>query len=43
RYTAEEKVQQPKQTMQPSMTVLAVARLYGIAPSLLFQWGRGTT
>jgi transposase len=25
--------------MQPGMTVSAVARLYGVAPSLLFQWG----
>jgi transposase len=26
--------------MQPGMTVSAVARLYGVAPSLLFQWRR---
>jgi transposase len=40
RYTAEEKVRLVEQTMQPSMTVSAVARLYGVAPSLLFQWRR---
>jgi transposase len=37
RYTAEEKVRLVEQTMQPGMTVSAVARLYGVAPSLLFQ------
>ncbi len=40
RYTAEEKVRLVEQTMQPGMTVSAVARLYGVAPSLLFQWRR---
>jgi transposase len=40
RYTAEEKVRLVEPTMQPGMTVSAVARLYGIAPSLLFQWRR---
>jgi transposase-like protein len=32
RYTAEEKVRLVEQTMQPGMTVSAVARLYGVAP-----------
>ena len=40
RYTAEEKVRLVEQTMQPGMTVSAVARLYGVAPSLLFQGRR---
>ena len=40
RYTAEEKVRLVEQTMQPGVTVSAVARLYGVAPSLLFQWRR---
>ena len=29
-----------EQTMQPGMTVSAVARLHGVSPSLLFQWRR---
>lgn len=40
RYTAEEKARLVEQTMQPGMTVSAVARLHGISPSLLFQWRR---
>ncbi|MCA3357643.1 MAG: IS3 family transposase [Roseomonas sp.] len=40
RYTAEEKVWLVERTMQPGMTVSAVARLYGVAPSLLFQLRR---
>jgi len=40
RHTAEEKVRLVEQTMQPGMKVSAVARLYGVAPSLLFQWRR---
>ena len=40
RYTAEEKVRLVEQTMQPGMTVSAVAQLCGVAPSLLFQWRR---
>ena len=40
RYTAKEKVRLVEQTMQPGMTASAVARLYGVAPSLLFQWRR---
>ena len=40
RHTAEEKVRLVEQTMQPGMTVSAVARLYGVVPSLLFQWRR---
>ena len=43
RYTAEEKVRLVEQAMQPGMTVSAVARLYGVAPSLLFQWRRRMT
>jgi len=40
RYTAEEKVRLVEETMQPGMTVSAVARLRGVSPSLLFGWGR---
>ena len=36
RYTADEKVRLVEQTMQPGMTVSAVARLYGVSPGLLF-------
>ena len=38
RFTAEEKVRLVEQTLQPGMTVSAVARLHGVSPSLLFQW-----
>lgn len=40
RYTSEEKARLVEQTMQPGMSVLAVARLSGIAPSQLFRWKR---
>lgn len=40
RYTAEEKVRLVEQTLQPGMTVSAVARLHGVSPSLLFGWRR---
>jgi transposase-like protein len=40
RYTADEKVRPVEETMQPGMTVSAVARLHGVSPSLLFQWRR---
>lgn len=40
RYTAQEKVRLIEQTMQPGMTVSAVARMHGISPSLLFGWRR---
>jgi transposase len=40
RYAAEEKVRLVEQTMQPGMTVSAVARLHGVSPSRLFQWRR---
>ena len=40
RYTAHEKVRFVEETMQPGMTVSAVARLHGISPSLLFGWRR---
>jgi transposase len=36
RYTAEEKVRLVEQTMQPGITVSAVARLCNVIPSLLF-------
>jgi transposase len=42
-YTAQEKVRLVEQTMQPGMTVSAVARLHGVSPSLLFQWRRRMT
>ena len=38
RYSAEHKLQLVEQTMQPGMTVSAVARLHGVSPSLLFKW-----
>jgi transposase len=40
RYTAQEKVRLVEETLQPGMTVSAVARLHGVSPSLLFQWRR---
>ena len=40
RYTAQEKVRLIEQTMQPGITVSAVARMHGISPSLLFGWRR---
>lgn len=40
RYSAQEKVRLVEQTLQPGMTVSAVARLHGVSPSLLFQWRR---
>ncbi|MDP4026002.1 transposase [Methylobacterium sp. NEAU 140] len=36
RYTAHEKVRFVEQTMQPGMTVSAVAQMHGLSPSLLF-------
>jgi transposase len=38
RYTANEKLALVDATMQPGMTVSAVARQYGVSPSLLFKW-----
>ena len=38
RYTAIEKLALDDATMQPGMTVSAVARLQGVSPSLLFKW-----
>ncbi|GJE42506.1 hypothetical protein AEGHOMDF_1678 [Methylobacterium soli] len=40
RYTGQEKVRFVEETMQPGMTVSAVARMHGISPSLLFGWRR---
>jgi len=40
RYSAQEKVRLVEQSLQPGMTVSAVARLQGVSPSLLFQWRR---
>ena len=40
RYTAEQKLRLVEQTMQPGMTVSAVARLHGVSASLLFNWRR---
>lgn len=40
RYTAQEKVRFVEETMQPGMTVSAVARMHGLSPSLLFGWRR---
>ena len=38
RYSADHKLRLVEETMQPGMTVSAVARLHGISPSLLFGW-----
>jgi transposase len=38
RYTANEKLDLVDATMQPGMTVSAVARLNGVSASLLFKW-----
>lgn len=40
RYSADHKLRLVEETMQPGMTVSAVARLHGVSPSLLFQWRR---
>lgn len=40
RYSAQEKVRLVEQTMEPGMTVSAVARMHGVSPSLLFEWRR---
>ncbi|KAB1072369.1 transposase [Methylobacterium soli] len=40
RYTVHEKVRFVEETMQPGMTVSAVARIHGLSPSLLFGWRR---
>jgi len=40
RYSAEQKLRLVEETMQPGMTVSAVARLHGVSPSLLFGWRR---
>ena len=40
RYTADHKLRLVEETMQPGMTVSAVARLLSKSPSLLFQWRR---
>ncbi len=37
RYTANEKLSLVEATLQPGMTVSAVARLHGVSPSLLFK------
>ena len=38
RYSAEQKLALVEETMQPGMTVSAIARLHGVSPSLLFKW-----
>ena len=38
RYSAEQKLALVAETMQPGMTVSAVARQRGVSPSLLFKW-----
>jgi transposase len=38
RYSANEKLALVDATMQPGMTVSAVARQHGVSPSLLFKW-----
>ena len=40
RYTAEQKLALVEESMQPGMTMSAVARLHGVSPSLLFNWRR---
>ena len=37
-YSAEQKLAFVTETMQPGMTVSAVARQRGVSPSLLFKW-----
>jgi transposase len=39
-YSGEQKFRLVEETMQPGMTVSAVARLHGVSPSLLFGWRR---
>ena len=38
RHSAEQKLALVEETVQPGMTVSAVARLRGVSPSLLFKW-----
>ena len=40
RYSLEQKLALVEETMQPGMTVSAVARIHGVSPSLLFKWRR---
>ena len=40
RYTAEQKLGLIEESMQPGMTISAVARMHGVSPSLLFNWRR---
>ena len=40
RYSLEQKLALVEETMQPGMTVSAVARIHGVSPSLLFNWRR---
>ena len=40
RYAGQEKVRFVEETMQPGMTVSAVARMHVLSPSLLFGWRR---
>ena len=40
RLSAEQKLALVGETMQPGMTVSAVARLRGVSPGLLFEWRR---
>ena len=37
-YSAEQRLTLVEETMQPGVTVSAVARLHGVSPSLLFKW-----
>jgi transposase len=39
-YSGEQKFRLVEETIQPDMTVSAVARLHGVSPSLLFGWRR---
>jgi transposase len=38
RYSAEHKLRLVEETLQPGVTVSAVARLHGVSPRLLFKW-----
>jgi transposase len=40
RYTAEQKLAVVQESTRPGMTISYVARLHGIAPSLIFGWRR---
>ena len=40
RWSFQDKLQIPEETMQPGVTVTEVARRHGLAPSVVFTWRR---